>query len=42
MGRWTVPVEVDVGAVPCGGTDTEAELRELCGEPRAGLADQVS
>ena len=38
MGRCIVPVEVDIGAVACGGTDVETELREFGGEPRASLA----
>jgi len=35
MGRCIVPVEVDIGAVACGGADAETELREFRGEPRA-------
>lgn len=42
MGRCIVPVEVDIGAVACGGTDAETELREFRGEPRASLACAAS
>ena len=38
MGRCIVPVEVDIGAVACSGTDAETELREFRGEPTASLA----
>ena len=38
MGRCIVPVEVDIGAVACGGTNTETDLRKFRGEPRASLA----
>ena len=38
IGRCIVPLEMDVAAVACGGTDVEAELREFRGESRAGLA----
>ena len=31
MGGWIVPVEVDIGAVACGSTDVEAELRQFRG-----------